>query len=406
VPDGFVRAAWPVTVRALDEVTGRPVAGALVSSLDCGADARTDADGRVTVLLPAGRCRLACGGPLEAWAARTVEIEVPRDSDAEVRLRKNRPVVLRATGDGRSGSGRLWVRAGRRTLSREVVDGAATFPATVGAVVDLWLTIEGCLPVERTELTVPADGTIEVSASRGAFVRGRCLEPSGRPIARVGIEVEDLPPESRVETAGDGLFAAGPVRPGTHRLLINARNVRTRRFTVEVPAGGLDLGDVTMSGPCALSVLVTTSAGEPIPGAFVTTTYRVAAKGVTNGAGRITLPGTEDREALKARADGYLDGWVEIRVAEGERRQVVPIRLLRPARLLVRTVDGAGRAVSVRVPQREDFDALVVRTGELLLSRLAPGDLSVEITDQRGRTGTLHHTVKEGEEAVATVILR
>jgi hypothetical protein len=240
---------------------------------------------------------------------------------------------------------------------------------------------------------------------RGAYITGRALESSGRPLARVGIEVADMPPESRVETAGDGILEIGPLRPGRHRVLINARNVRTRRFEADVPPGGLDLGDVTMRGPCRLDIRVLTSAGEPIPGAHVTTTYRVAAKGLTDGAGRITLPGTEEEEMLRAEAEGYLDGWKTVRVAAETERLDVEFRLLRPARLLVRTVDAGGRPVLVLDPRREDLDSAVLRPGELLLTNLPPGEVAVDLESEDGRRGSLRAALSEGEDRTVTVVL-
>jgi hypothetical protein len=220
---------------------------------------------------------------------------------------------------------------------------------------------------------------------------------------KVVAEIEEDPAELRMETAGDGCFRVGPVEPGTYRLLVYARNVRARSFDLEVGEDGVDLGDLPMPAPADIHVLVTTSANEPVPGALVETSILVPAKGVTDTAGRIVLPGTNAEEVLRVHAEGYLDGWREVSVPDDADRVETVVRLHRPARIVVRAVDRGGSPVFVIPPP--DLDTKGVRAGEFALLNLPPGPLEIPLEDRDGRKGVLRTVVVEGESRVVEVVL-
>jgi hypothetical protein len=281
------------------------------------------------------------------------------------------------------------------------------FPATPGATIDLFVAPDGYLPTVLEDLKVPVPPRVLVEPKPAAYVTGRCLGMSGHPTPKAGAEIEELSPELRMETAGDGLFRVGPVPPGKHRLLINGRNVRSVRMDVEVPPEGIDVGDVTLPAPCRLDIRVVNSAGEPVPGAVVTTTWRVAASGMTDGTGRIELPGTEPSESLRAEAEGYLDGWKKILLADGVDRMDVEIRLFRPARIVLRVVDDTGAPVNVLVP--EDIEFTVARgeeTGVLVLTEIEPGAVDLTLRDATGRTASFRTVVEEGEQRTESVLMK
>ena len=206
-----------------------------------------------------------------------------------------------------------------------------------------------------------------------------------------------------METFGDGEFRLGPLFSGTYRVLVYARNVRSRRLDVKVTKEGADLGDLRMVAPAEIDIRVVTSAGVPVPAALVETSYLVAAKGLTDGEGRIVLPGTNAEEMLRARAPGFLDAWQEITIPDDRERISTTLELLRPARLLIRAVDRSGRPVPVIVPR--DQEARRQGPGEFSLENLPPGPLELEVSDRAGRTGRVEEILTEGESRVVTVVL-
>jgi hypothetical protein len=251
---------------------------------------------------------------------------------------------------------------------------------------------------------VISDGAVIVAELlTGPSIRGRCFAPSGHPLPKVVVEVEEAPLEARMETFGDGTFKIGPLLPGRYRVLAYARNVRSRRFEVDLEEEGADLGDLPMIAPAEIDVRVVTSAGVPVPGALVETSYLVSAKGLTDVEGRIVLPGTNEEERLRARAPGYLDAWQEVNIPDDRERISVTLELLRPARLLIRALDRSGRPVPVIVPR--DQDAFRQGPGEFSLENLPPGPLELVVEDRAGRKGHVSEVLAEGESRVVTVVL-
>jgi hypothetical protein len=160
-----------------------------------------------------------------------------------------------------------------------------------------------------------------------------------------------------------------------------------------------------MLSPCDLWVRATTSRGAPVPGAVVVTSHFIPSQGVTDPRGRVRLPGRNRTETLRVTARGFLDAWHEVVVPDRVRRIETPVTLLRPASLLVRAVGRDGRPVPVLVPDLDDVVVRAAGPGEILLTRVPPGPLSLDLADREGRSGTLRITLEEGENRVETVVL-
>jgi len=174
---------------------------------------------------------------------------------------------------------------------------------------------------------------------------------------------------------------------------------------VKVAGSDVDLGDVSMLSPCDIFVRVSTSSGAPIPGAVVVTSHFIPSQGVTDRRGRIRIPGRNRTETLRVSAGGFLDTWHDVEVPERVRRIETPVVLVRPARLLVRAVGRDGRPVPVLVPERDDLTARASGPGEIVLTSVPPGPLSLVLKDREGRSATLRTTLREGEIRVETVTL-
>jgi hypothetical protein len=200
------------------------------------------------------------------------------------------------------------------------------------------------------------------------------------------------------------VFRIGGLDPGRYRVLLYARNVRTRRLTVAVRNGEVaDLGDVRMRPPAEVSVRVIDSAGAPIRGAVVESALLVSAAAATDVAGFARLPGRNETETLRVRAEGFLDAWPEVRIGGEDDRVDVTARLFRPARLLVRVVDREGRPVAADLPR--GIQARPGGPGEIIVEGLPPGPFEMEVEDRAERTGLLRTLLVEGETRIETLVV-
>jgi hypothetical protein len=405
-PPGELRPASAlVEMRAVDEETGGAAEGARVRLLPAGGEGRTDRNGEVAAWVPSGPTRLLFGGVLDGWEKREVRIGVPLEEDLTVGLRRNPTVKIELRGGAAIEEAKLSLEAPGERRRIHFTGDRVSFPATCGAEIDLLLRVKGFIHVERKEVRIPEDHWIPVFLQRGPVIRGRCLGEAGHPLPKAVAELEEDPTSLRMETLGDGRFRVGPVLPGSYRVVIYARNIRTREFDVDVREEDVDLEDVRLMAPCDLTVLVTTSDGAPVPGAQVETSYLVPAKGVTDEGGRILLPGRNRDEVLRVRAEGFLDGWKEVEIPDDRRRMEEVVRLLRPARILIRALDRNGRAAPVLLPDRDDLTLSPEGPGEILVTDLPPGPLELGLEDRDGRKGVLRTIVREGEVRVETVVL-
>jgi hypothetical protein len=400
--DGRPGAAFEVRVFEED----RPLAEARVRYDGFDQKGRTDENGLFRIRLAPGEHVLLVGGDLETHAEREVVVTVPDDENAVVRLERNPRVSLLLEGEILAGENVIYLRTDAQERLGSFIGERYDFPVDPTVSLDLYVAAKGCLPVFRRGLAIPGDGRIRIAPPKGAFVTGRCVGESGDPLPKVVAELLELPPESREETLGDGRFRIGPVHPGHYRVQLTGRNVRTFKKAITVTEEGFELGTVKLLSPADLLIRVTTSDGAPVARAEVRTTYRVEARGMTDPAGRITLPGTEPAEMLRVRATGLLDGWQDVRLPDESYREEIQVVMFRPARIVVRAVDPADRPVHLLEPLEAEVNVMQLRSDQLLLTDVPPGPLTLDLTDRDGRKGTLELTVTEGEERMVKVVVR
>jgi len=398
------RSAHHLTILATRAGPGTPVAGALVRLGD-EYRGRTDEAGEFGVRLLPGEYRLVLGGALEPHAAREIVVRMPEDREVAATLTPNPVAILTVDAEWEPGERLVFLRAGGEERLVKLPENTLSFPVAEGVDLDLFLQVPGYLGVYRQRFPVPEDRRIIVKPERGTFVTGTCIGEGGVLLPKVVAELTELPPEMRDETLGDGRFRIGPVHPGPYQLQLTGRNIRTWRKSIVVPPEGIDTGTARLLAPCDLHIRVFASDGVPLAGAEVRTTYRVEARGVTDGSGRRLLPGTEPSELLRVRAIGYLDGWEEIRLTDDSYREEIHVELHRPARIIVRAVDGEGRPVHLLEPRDTDLCVLMLRTDQLLLTEVPPGPLVLELEGRAGRKGELRIDVPEGEQQNVTVTL-
>jgi len=381
-----------------------PAEGALIRGPRPGEEMKTGPDGRAAVRLLPGEHLIRVGSAIGRFAEVEVLVNAPREDPVQVAVTRNPPARLEFPGGDPEPRSKLWLRVGDEMREHEFRTGPFDFTADRETPISVYVKARGYLPAMLEHVLVPGSGTLEIALPPGAFIRGRCLGAGGHPLPKVVAEVQEHPLDARMETLGDGVFNAGALLPGNYRFLLYARNVRTRTVDLDVPEGGVDLGDVTMLPPCDLHVLVVTSAGRPVEHALVETSILVAAKGATDSSGRVVLPGTNPEEVLRVGAPGFLDTWHDVIVPDEARAMPVTVTLYRPARLLLRTVDPEGKPVDVVESDGPDLQR--VGPGTYVIKDLPPGPLKISLTGREGQKGLLLIVLFEGEEWTETTILR
>ncbi len=399
------RLAHPVQFVVTAEPGGGPAREVLIRGERRGQKLKADRRGRATVRLPPGEHRIRVGSAIGEFAEKVVVVHSPGARPIHVGVKRNPLAWIDFLGKVPGARSKLWLRAGDEMREVEFRGGARfSFHADREVPISVYVKARGFLPVSREDVFVPESGTVEVDLPLGVFIRGRCLGAGGHPLAKVVAEVREKPLDARMETQGDGIFKAGALKPGSYRFLLYARNVRTRTIDLDVTGEGVDLGDVRMLPPCDLHILVVTSTGAPVRHALVETSILVAAKGATDAAGRVILPGTNPEEILRISAPGFIDTWHEITVPDSTRAMEVTAILYRPARVTLRTVDGEGRPVEIAESDGPDLHR--VGPGAYEVRDLPPGPLQISLTGREGREGLLQTIVLEGEERMETVTLR
>ncbi len=403
-PPKDYRLAHSIEFVLTESPHGGPAEDALIRGSRPGEEMKTGPAGRAAVRLLPGEHLIRVGSAIGNFAEVEVLVNIPQDDLVEVAVTRNPRARLEFQGGAPEPRSKLWLRVGDEMREHEFRGDLFAFTADRKTPISVFVKARGYLPALVEHVLVPASGVLEIALPPGAFIRGRCLGAGGHPLPKVVAEVQEHPLDARMETLGDGIFKAGALLPGNYRFLLYARNVRTRTIDLDVPEGGVDLGDMPMLPPCDLHILVVTSSGMPVEHALVETSILVAAKAATDASGRVVLPGTNAEETLRVGAPGFLDTWHEIVVPDETRAMPVTVTLYRPARLLLRTVDPEGK--SVDVVESDGPDLQRVGPGTYVIKNLHPGPLKINLTGREGRKGQLQAVLSEGEERAETVILR
>ncbi len=177
------------------------------------------------------------------------------------------------------------------------------------AEVGLTLRKGGFAP--RSLRRLPGDLRGEVSLLRGAVIEGRFVDPAGRPIADVAVELEawlapgmPQPVTYRLRSATDGSWKLPGIPPGTAVLTARAADRSAYRQVLEVPADDLRLGAIELAAARGLAVRVRDEAGTAVPGAEVVSPP--GARASTDAAGQVRLADLSGGAVeLQARAPGH-----------------------------------------------------------------------------------------------------
>ena len=143
----------------------------------------------------------------------------------------------------------------------------------------------------RVEPATESEVTIELDTETGSFGGGRIMElASGAASDRTG---------------SDGVFALGPVTPGTHVVVARAADGRKGSATVELTAAGAAAVVIQLEAAASVSGRVVDAAGEPVSDAMVSLKARHADRNVT-----IIVNG---RDMTASQSPTHADGSFEIR---------------------------------------------------------------------------------------------
>ena len=386
-------AAVPETLRlsgrAVDAVTGAPVAGALVwSAADPGAAARTGADGAFVVELPAGAPRLVhLAAPGYLAVAREVlpgadglgmvALEPGAMVAGRVVDRSGRPVAdvaVRLAAAPGTGPG---LETHTRPDGGFLIGGVPTarsldLRATVAAAGHRLAALRGLAPLRPGE----ARGGLRLVLSPWPAVVGRVVDPAGRPLdgARLRLLPEPAggaPEVTRISSPGaearsrsDGRFELVDAGPGPFRLEVERAGfvplvlARVELVSVRDPApstpADIELGDLRLATGAELTGRVLDEREQPVTGARVEA--RPAAGGEPRRPRR-TASGDDGAFALAELPPGEL---LEVSVRHPDfapallpdvevSPEPLEIVLRAGATISGRVVDGTGRGVGEAV---------------------------------------------------------
>lgn len=279
--------------RAVDLVSGGPVAGALVWSgwPLLAPVTRTDAEGAFQLVLPAGQVlwlAAAAAGYLPgerlpvpsrvsdplilklapAATLSGVVVDGAGQPVPGVRVVADPPIVRASN----RGSGPRWVTA------RSRADGGFRLTGLrPGGTYELTATRNGFARTQVTARTAPAgrpSAPIRIVLSGGKTAFGRVVDEAGQPIA--GVEVTLVNPVGIEDVTAasdrDGKFELHHLEAGTRDLLFRAEGYgRLHHIDVEIPltAPSVDLGAFTLPSGAWIEGRVTDTRGAPIQGAVV-----------------------------------------------------------------------------------------------------------------------------------------
>jgi protocatechuate 3,4-dioxygenase beta subunit len=330
----------PLRVLAVEDTTGRPVAGATVLVLVAPNPTRTreprgfgiavtDESGGAEVLAPLrGPWRIQVESLDGGRGGRTIEAADRQDpaSVVEVRVFAQRRIVGRVVDEKERPLEGVSVQAGTAGgAARTGPDGAfrislpSRLAAGESARIRLWRE-------DRPSLTVLAEstrgdgavvdlGVLTLPVGHRATVR--VLDPGGNPLAGAWVEWKqepDGPGDARGPLPASGTTEMGMLRKG--RLRISAGDDRFVTVVREVLVDDLTEGstiDVRLVAGLAIEGTVLTLEGEPAAGAYVSTAEKTVEadargkfriEGLTSGTHRLRVRWAAEWDVLEAEAGG------------------------------------------------------------------------------------------------------
>ena len=219
-----------------------------------------------------------------------------------------------------------------------VTDAAGTFslPPLAAPSASVEARQDGMPPAtsDTLDLKPGSQHTVQLILDRGTILRLRALDPGGEPLAGTSVQVRLAPPpqgrQRMVFTFGDDDRSTPPLASATtdedgnaevtavpvDRLLVRLERsgfVDRELDPIEVPAEGLDLGDVVLEEGVTVSGTTVDDRGRPVGDAEVALDRSATMMLFTpttraDGAGRFEIPDLagEGEVYLQARAEGYV----------------------------------------------------------------------------------------------------
>ncbi|QSQ11831.1 carboxypeptidase-like regulatory domain-containing protein [Myxococcus landrumensis] len=138
------------------------------------------------------------------------------------------------------------------------------------------LQAEGHLDMLEGEVleVKPGMRPLDFMMKRAASITGRVLDPAGRPVPGLHLELERDTPEEPVEyelqegtfSGRDGRFVLDASEPGEYRVLIREDHFLPARIAVKAPSTGVD---ITLSEGASVEGTLTDARGLPLPGFYM-----------------------------------------------------------------------------------------------------------------------------------------
>lgn len=397
----------------------------------------TDRQGRYAIDLVAGVYDLSAQA--EGLASATIEgIEVESATTRDLELAPAAALLgsVRAD-DGTPVQGAV-VTLGAdeiQSLSRRAVSdakGAFRLGPLIAGSYRVGVGAAGFLPFisEPVEIRPPAEARLEVALSRGALVRGKVIDATGRPVRSARIQVTVVGPDGLprlhsqevADSAARFLVAGGELGVTRGHVPFPSEATQAGRAFASGAAGefrisGLPAGRATVSAQhpdfaeaqaarvdlrldhqsdvtlvlrhgAEVAGRILDEAGYPLPGALVRARVedRTARTALADEHGDYLLAGAVGRVHLEADLDGYLPAGQKIDLADGDRLDHVDL-VLAEARLFLegRLRDQAGLPVAgarilVRPARGPERSGRSDARGLFRIAGLPPGRAALEVT--------------------------
>lgn len=259
--------------------------------------------------------------------------------------------------------------------------------------------------------------------AEGAAVTGRLVDAGGRPLAGASAQVETwvsseapIPLIVKAETDARGRFVANAVPPGKAMLVAVNSGWASFHQSIEVPAEGLNVGNLALSRGDSLAVRVMNDAGDPIAGAEIRPDLGEAA--TTGPDGSAILNHLAERTVrVVATAQGHLQADKLVEVPAGG---PLELQLQRAFAVTGRFVGADGEPLAeaaVKMTRGRSYDSaplepdgsfsLALRPAqEYTLTFTSPQSASLEISVPEGGPGEERDLGELNAPATAAVVGR
>ncbi len=285
-------------------------------------------------------------------------------------------------------------RGGGSRSSETGVGGEFSFEELAPGGVELSASADGFLPGEPRTLELPPAGEVKdvrLLLRRGAIVKGRVLDPRGKPVSGARLRAGTI----EATSGADGLYRLLGLSPGSQGLYASHPDYRERIQEIRVEPG-VNAVDVFLEDGLSVSGRTVDEAGDPVAGARVEIRSedpraRAARAAVSGEDGRFGVVVSEEGSYhLTATRDGFAPGEVTGLKVGPEPLEGVEVALGRGTSVVGRILglqpeELAEVAIEAR---REDGQAkagAVDGKGRYAIRHLSPGDWRIRAELAGGR---------------------